>query len=369
MMSRGTELALRHKKLESDNKSSAIGRVLLIGKFPSFALQKRGVCAELARRLSESGWSVLTTSAKNRRFPRLLDIVSSVWRMRHKYDVAQVDVFSGLAFFWAEAACWTLRRARKPYVLTLHGGNLPEFSRRWPGRVRRLLQSADLVTTPSLYLQEQMRPYRNGLRELPNALDVSAYEFRSRRQPQPRLVWLRSFHEMYNPTLAPKVVHLLSARFPDMRLIMVGPDHGDGSLRRTQEVARELGVSDRIQWPGGVPKTQIAEWINSGDVFLNTTNIDNTPVSVLEAMACGLCVVSTNVGGVPYLLEHERDALLVPPADAQAMADAVHRILTEPELGERLSRQARSKAEQRDWSTVLPRWEKYLAAVAHGVDP
>jgi glycosyltransferase involved in cell wall biosynthesis len=99
---------------------------------------------------------------------------------------------------------------------------------------------------------------------------------------------------------------------------------------------------------------------------LNTTNVDNTPISILEAMACGLCVVSTSVGGIPYLLEHEHDALLVPPNDPEAMAIAVRRLLTEPGLAERLSRNGRQKAEQFDWSIILPQWEALLISVAQG---
>ena len=77
-------------------------------------------------------------------------------------------------------------------------------------------------------------------------------------------------------------------------------------------------------------------------------------------MACGLCVVSTNVGGIPYLLEHEYDSLLVPPNDPTAMADAIRRIVTEPGLASHLSQNARQKVEQFDWSKVLPQWEELL---------
>src|SRR6185436_16069131 len=102
------------------------------------------------------------------------------------------------------------------------------------------------------------------------------------------------------------------------RLTMIGPDKGDGSLQQTQRVAGERGVVNHISFVGGVPKREVPERLSHADIFLNTTNVDNTPVSVLEAMACGLCVVNTNVGGLPYLLEHEEDALLVPPADVAA---------------------------------------------------
>jgi glycosyltransferase involved in cell wall biosynthesis len=226
------------------------------------------------------------------------------------------------------------------------------------------LSGAGAVTTPSRYLLEQMREYRSDLILLPNALEISAYEFRPRTAPQPSLMWLRSFHEMYNPSLAVKVTALLAEEFPDVRLTMVGPDKGDGSLQRVRRTAEELGITGRIETPGGVPKRDVPTWLNRGDVFLNTTNVDNTPVSVIEAGACGLCVVSTNVGGLPYLLDHEQDALLVPPNDAKAMADAVRRVLKEPGLAECLSRAARAKAEGFDWSVVLPRWEALLEEVA-----
>jgi glycosyltransferase involved in cell wall biosynthesis len=88
------------------------------------------------------------------------------------------------------------------------------------------------------------------------------------------------------------------------------------------------------------------------------------PVSVIEAMSCGLCIVSTNVGGIPYILDNERDALLVPPRNAGAMADAVLRILNEAGLAERISYNARRKADQYDWSIILPKWEELLASVS-----
>jgi glycosyltransferase involved in cell wall biosynthesis len=295
---------------------------------------------------------------------RLLDMVKTVYRRRREYAVAQVDVFSGSAFLWAEAVCAVLRRLGKPCILTLRGGNLPEFARRHPVRVRRLLRGAQAVTAPSRYLYERMAPYRPDLRLLPNALDLRAYPFRLRRNPAPGLVWLRAFHEIYNPSLGPKVLARLLPEFPDARLTMVGPDKGDGSLERARQTARDLGIAERVCFPGGVAKTEVPDWLQKGDIFLNTTNVDNTPVSVLEAMACGLCVVSTNVGGLPYLLNHEQDALLVPPDDAAAMASAVRRVLAEPGLSERLSANGRAKAGQHDWSVVLPQWEALFLSLA-----
>ena len=114
---------------------------------------------------------------------------------------------------------------------------------------------------------------------------------------------------------------------------------------------------------GGIPNTEVPRWLNRGEIFLNTTNVDNTPVSVIEAMACGLPIVSTNVGGLPYLLQDGEDALLVPPNDVEAMRAAVHRVLTEPGLAKRLSRNARRKAETFDWANILPMWRELLGKI------
>ena len=124
-----------------------------------------------------------------------------------------------------------------------------------------------------------------------------------------------------------------------------------------------MGITDFVEFAGVIPNAEVPVWLQRGDIFINTTNVDNTPVSVLEAMACGLCVVSTNVGGIPYLLEDGQNALLTPPDDPDAMASAIHRILTEPGLSARLSENARRQVEQYDWSVVLPEWERLLEGV------
>jgi glycosyltransferase involved in cell wall biosynthesis len=339
--------------------------LLMIGVFLSWRGASRQICEELSERLDRGGWPVLRTSAKHGRAARLADMLGTIWRRRHDYAVAQMDVFSGAAFAWAEAASWTLRRAGKPYVLTLHGGNLPAFAQRWPQRVRRLLGSAAAVTAPSRYLWEQMQPYRADLSLLPNPLDVSAYPFRRRTAVRPRLIWLRAFHETYNPTLAPRVLALLAGDMPDIHLTMIGPDKGDGSRQRTAALARQLGVADRITMADAVSKRDVPQTLSQADIFLNTTHVDNTPVSLMEALACGLCAVSTNVGGIPYLVEHEQHALLVPPDDAAAMAAAVRRILVEPELAQRLSQNGRKRVEPFDWPRILPHWETLFRSIAN----
>jgi len=337
--------------------------VLLVGNFLSSSLGAHAVCEDLAIQLAKRGWSVITTSNKAGKLSRVTDMLSTVWKKRDLYAAANVDVYSGRSFFWAEAVCELLKSIGKPYVLTLHGGNLPVFARRWPTRVRRLLGSADAVIAPSRYLYEQMASYRHDLILVPNGLDLGVYNFRLRSRPRPALIWFRTFHSIYNPTLAPHVLWSLAGEFPDITLVMAGPDGGDESLNETRKTAKRLGVDTRLEISGKIEKQEVAKYLHLGDIFLNTANTDNTPVSVLEAMACGLCVVSTNVGGIPYLLEHESDGLLVPPKDPSLMAAAIRRILLESHLPRRLSNNARRKAALFDWSVVIPQWNNLLSIV------
>jgi L-malate glycosyltransferase len=345
--------------------AGGLPRTLLVGNFLSRHLATPTVGEELAARLAAAGWPVTWTSDQRPRLVRLIDMQRTIWT-RGPFAVAQVDVYSGAAFLWAEMAAWSLRRQRTPYLLTLHGGRLPAFARRWPWRVRRLLARARVVTTPSPYLSRAMTPYRADLRVVPNPLDLSAYRFALRRQPRPRLVWLRAFHHIYNPQLAPRVLARLVSAHPEARLTMAGPDKGDGSLAQTRRVAADLGVADRITYTGWVPKHGVPELLAGADVFLNTANADNAPVSVTEAMACGLCVVSTDAGGLPDLIKGGEDGLLVGRDDAEAMAAAVGRVLGDVDLAVRLSAGARLAAEARDWSSVLPAWQRLLIDNARG---
>jgi glycosyltransferase involved in cell wall biosynthesis len=335
--------------------------ILLVGNFLSAATGVRSVCEDLAAQLSAAGRPVITTSANPGRIARVGDMVSTVWLKRQSYDVAHVEVYSGSAFLWAELVCQSLRLIGKPFVLTLHGGNLPVFAERNPGRVCRLFDSASAITTPSAFLRERMRRYRDDLILLPNPIDLSAYPFVPRTHPKPRMVWLRAFHKIYHPMLAPQVVARLAHEFPDIHLTMIGRDKRDGSLQETMRISADLGVAHRITFAGSVPKSEVPVWLNRHDIFLNTTDVDNAPVSVIEAMACGLCLVSTNVGGIPHLIEHGRDALLTPPNDADAMATAIRRILSDQNLSATLTSSARRRAEQFDWPAILPQWERLLS--------
>jgi len=337
--------------------------ILIISNLFSLGQQYGSVCRELAGRLTQAEWDIMTTSSLKNRFLRPIDMLLSVWRLRRRYTIAQIDVFSGSAFLWAEMSGWFLKRLRKPFILILHGGNLPTFASEHTQRIQMLLSNATVVVTPSNYLLEHMKAYRKTIALIPNPVEIKLYSFRLRVKPAPRILYLRALHHIYNPALAVYALEQLISVFPNAHLTIVGPDKGDGTAAELTQLITTLNLSNHVSLVGSVPKSQVPALMEAADIFINPTNVDNTPVSIIEAMAAGLCIVSTNVGGIPYLLSNNDNALLVRPRDPEAMADAIKRILTEPALAERLSRNARAKAEQFDWSVILPQWETLLANV------
>ena len=338
-------------------------KLLYVGNFLSHSSLATQGCEEFSNRFELDGWEVLRTSAKSGRTARLLDMVSTVVRRRNDFDLAHIDVFSGKAFIWSEAVASILRALGKPYVLTLHGGRLPEFSSSRPRRTRRLLDGARVVTCPSSHLAERLGAFRSEIRVIPNPLDLRAFAYEERTEVRPRLVWVRAFHRIYEPWVAVEVLGRLADTYEEATLVMHGPDKGDGSLSRTMNTVDRLGLAGRVAVREAVPKSEVPDVLQGGDIFLNTAAVDNMPRSVVEAMACGLCVVSTNVGGISNLIESRRTGMLVDPGDSQSMATAVCELVENAALASQVSAAGLERAKEHDWSRVMPLWKSLFQEV------
>jgi glycosyltransferase involved in cell wall biosynthesis len=141
---------------------------------------------------------------------------------------------------------------------------------------------------------------------------------------------------------------------------MVGPDK-DGSMQEFKNYCNELGITEHVKVTGLLSKPEWHTLSEDYDIFINTTHVDNTPVSVIEAMALGLTVVSTNVGGLPFLLVDGKDALLVNKGDAEAMYKAVKDIIIDQALATEIAGNARAKAESFDWENIKSQWFSLLS--------
>ena len=281
--------------MQSKNASS----VLFVGNYLSPLPGVRPVGDLIVSGLRSRGWEVYTTSAVSSRFFRLVDMLRTVWSHRHDCSAAQVDLFSGKAFFWGYCSCLLLRLLRKPFIISLHGGNLPSFSKRHGRVVRGTLRMAAATTAPSPFLADAMRDYSKGIAVLRNPVDLDAFQWRKRTRFSPSIIWVRAFHSVYDPATAIRVVGRLKKEFPDVRLTMLGRDKGDGSWQEAHRLIKDLGLEELVSMTGGVDPDDVPTYLQNNDIFLNTSTVDNAPVSMIEALACGLPVVSTNVGGIP----------------------------------------------------------------------
>jgi glycosyltransferase involved in cell wall biosynthesis len=307
-----------------------------------------------------AGYKTLTVSKLLNRYARFADISTTLIRHRKDIDVALIEVYSGPAFIVADVASFVSRHLGYKTILTLHGGNLPAFMGRFPNWTRRVLGRAHALVAPSEYLAHAVGLNGRFVSIIPNVIDLNNYPYRCRKLLRPRLFWMRSFHPLYNPALALKVAAGLRVQhYPDTVLVMAGQEKG--LLGEVQSLARRLGIAEIVRFPGFLDKSSKVREGSAADIYLNTSRIDNMPVAILEAMAMGLPVVSTSVGGLRYLLEDGINGLLVPDNDAPAMIEAVRRLINEPELAERLSTNGRALAERSAWPTVRAQWDELFA--------
>ena len=173
----------------------------------------------------------------------------------------------------------------------------------------------------------------------------------------PKLLYVRAFAEIYNPTLAIEVLKELKNTYPKAILCMIGPDK-DGTLEDVKQLINKYHLNESVEITGVLSKEEWHKKSENYDIFINTTNIDNTPISVIEAMALGLPVVSTNVGGLPYLIQQNLDGVLVEKNNPSAMTKEICKILEENKYS--LAINARKKVENFDWNIVQSKWIEIL---------
>lgn len=329
---------------------------VMTGHIPNRVASQAEILAEL---FAAEGQEVMVVSRRRFRLSMLADIAARLVRDRRRIGVVWLGLYGGMSFVLEDFASLVAVGLRLPIVMHLHGGGLPTFIQRHPRWSRRVLSRATVIVAPSPYLARAIHQLGFDCSVVPNVVEQDRYRHRERDVLQPRLFWMRSFHPIWNPQMALRAFVRVRALYPDATLAMAGSDKGQ--LAEVKRRATELDIADVVTFVGFLDHDAKQAHGEEAQIFLNTNRIDNTPVSVIEAAALGIPIVSTNVGGIPDLLTHEWDALLVDDDDDRAMAAAVVRLLREPELARRLSRNGRELAAQSDWHRVFPMWCDLLA--------
>ena len=336
----------------------------MLGRNAGYITTQGEILADL---FTTEGYKITCVSSKINRAARLAEIVKTLVKGCRAFDIVLLDTYSGLSFVIADITSFLCKCLNLRLVMVLHGGNLPEFVQKHPRWARRVLNRAAVLVAPSEFLAKRFETLGYRIPIIPNIIDLDSYPFRERSRISPNLIWMRSFHEIYNPEMAVRVLANLRATHPDATLIMAGTDKGleDG----TRLLVDELGLKGSVRFAGFLDLDKKLKEFAGADIYINTTRIDNMPVSVVEARALGLPVVATDVGGLPYLIEHGTNGFLVPDEDVDAMAACIQMLLDSPELTRKISRNGRTLAERSAWTSVRPMWEKLIGEVIQNKTP
>lgn len=243
-------------------------------------------------------------------------------------------------------------------VLNYHSGEAEDHLQRWRWLMRRALRLPDQLVVPSNYLVDVFARFGFGAVRIPNSIAGDALTYRRRTQIRPIFFCNRTHEPMYRVDDVLRAFELVQRECPDAELLVAG----NGSQRFALEaLARELGLRN-VTFLGGVAPEVMAATYERADIFINASEIDNMPLSIMEANAAGLAVVSSDAGGIPWLVDHERTGLLARTGDYQALAHAALRLMNEDGLALRLSDAARDEFERLyTWEVVQAMWERCYA--------
>ena len=274
-------------------------------------------------------------------------------------DVVHIMAASGLSFFLFTVPAVLLGRIAGRRVLVNYRGGLAESFLHRRGRwVLPVLKLCHRLIVPSGFLKEVFD--RVGLRPevVPNYIDLARFSSPSEpgdgaEQHGPRILVTRTLEPIYNIGAALDAFRRVSSRIPGAELIIAG----DGSLRRSLEKRVKEENLSGVTFLGRVDATRIPELYSRADLALNPTNVDNMPISVLEAFAAGVPVVSTRAGGVSYLITHQVNGLLAEVGDARGLAACMLKVLRQPEMAKRLASAGRAFVESFSLEVVRVTWQ------------
>lgn len=304
--------------------------------------------------LEAEGYKVYYASSKKNKILRMIHMVYKTFKRSKQVDYVLIDTYSTQNFWFAFIISQLCRVLKLKYIAKLHGGDLPNRLAKSPFFCDMIFKNAYKITAPSGYLMSAFEvKYSNNIIFIPNTIEIDNYPIVQKEYTVPKILWVRSFSSIYNPKMAIKVAANLKEKFPDVALCMIGPDK-ENLIDDCKKYAKELNVS--VEFTGKLSKKKWIKRSQEFNVFINTTHFDNTPISVIEAMALGIPIVSTNVGGIPFLLNDSENALLVKDGDAQAMGKAIEKIMCDSKLRSTIITNGRALVEDFDWSIVKQKW-------------
>lgn len=272
-----------------------------------------------------------------------------------RYDVAHIFSASYYSFLLAPTPAVLIAKLfGKKTILNYRSGEAADHLQTWKRSAIPTVRLFDAVVSPSGYLVDVFAGFGLKSQAIFNFVNTERYRFRERKPLRPVFLSNRNFESHYNIGCTLRSFAMIQKNIPEARILVVG----DGVEKaKLHQLAEELNLRN-IEFLGAVPPEKMPEIYERADIYLNSPNIDNMPNSVIEAFSCGLLVISTNAGGIPYIVENEKTGLLVEINDHAALARAAMKILESDESAQKIIAEARRECVKYTWENVRGEWLK-----------
>ena len=339
--------------------------LLFIGSFLSSSKGTLGPSEQISRELRNLRYYVHLTSVISSKRKRLMNMIVNILFGTRNIKFLHIDVFSGNGFYYSILCALFGRLRRKKYILTLHGGMLPEFYMGHKRLFSSLMNNASLIATPSFYLKGFFEGHSFNIEYIPNPLDLKKFKVNkviNKDLDTFKILWVRAFTEIYNPFFALKVLKLVRDSGLNATLTMVGPDLG--LLESSKELAKELEVLNFVNFTGLINNSDLPKFYQSHDCYINTTSYESFGVSLMEAACCGLPICSNSIGEIPFLWKDGEDYLGNEVNHGSHMAENIIKLAHNMELREKLVFNALQKQGKYEVSAIIKLWDKHLQQVS-----
>jgi glycosyltransferase involved in cell wall biosynthesis len=275
-------------------------------------------------------------------------------------DIVHVSSASYWSFVLAPLPAMIMGRLLgKPVILNYHSGEASDHLARWGLLVHPWLSLADEIVVPSQYLRQVFASYGYDTRVIHNTVDTSRFVYRTRDPLRPRLLSTRNFEWYYGVDHTLRAFKLIQCAYPDATIEIAGAGSRERELR---DLARSLSLTG-VRFLGPVPPADIPALHERGDILVNSSLIDNQPLSILEAMASGMPIVSTGAGDIVNMIEHGISGTIVPEKDPAAMAAAVVFLLKYPACARAMASRAVGRLDRYSWNRVGDQWASLYSDV------
>lgn len=300
---------------------------------------------------------------------RLLPYIFDVWKLAGKVDVIHLMANSGWSWqLFSAPVLWIGSLRKTPVIVNYRGGEAKTYFEKSFKWVKPSLNKAREIVVPSGYLEKVFGDFGVTTRVVPNIINLDRFKPVEQKIPKTsnqffKLIITRNLEAIYGIETAIKAVGIAKNGVPNICLEIAGTGPQQVQL---EQLVEQLGLQGEVSFVGRLDAEQIVDFYQSADVMLNPTTVDNMPNSILESLASGVPVITTNVGGIPYIVEQGKTALMVPVGDEKAMAEYIVHLYQEPDVRQQLIENGIDAVQPYAWPQVKGQWLSLYSAVGAG---